>query len=207
MRSVSACVLPDGSYGYLTISQARAPIVKRDADWRHPQRPCLRPALGASDLPVLRVPIALEVGDERRAEVTIGLLARVNGGIAAKEIKRLLANPEGAAVADGANGAGAGQPRDNALDRRIHFGGRRDLVADQAAVGAIAGQSALIKNGLTRDAIAGEPRQAQIGEAWNDSFLAGRQGDEGVGGGENVVHDEKRLAMAADGECVERGDP
>ena len=139
--------------------------------------------------------------------MTIGLLARVNGGIAAKEIKRLLANPEGAAVADGANGAGAGQPRDNALDRRIHFGGRRDLVADQAAVGAIAGQSALIKNGLTRNAIAGEPRQAQIGEAWNDSFLAGRQGDESVGRGENVVHDEKRLAMAADGECVDRGDP
>src|SRR4029077_9027765 len=124
-----------------------------------------------SDLPIPGVPIALEVGDERRAEVTIGLLARVNGGIAAKEIERLLTNSEGAAVADGADGPGACEPRDNAVKRRIHFGGGRDLVADQTAFGAVTGQSALVKNGLARNAIAGEPRQAQIGEAGNDSLL------------------------------------
>src|SRR4051794_5773523 len=95
-----------------------------------------------SALAVLRVPVALEVGDQRRAEVAIGLLAGVDGAIAAEIVERLLCHPEGAAVADRADRAGAGEAGDHALDRRIHLAGRRDLVADQPALGAVAYQLA-----------------------------------------------------------------
>src|ERR1700728_4932928 len=85
-----------------------------------------------SDLPILRVPIALEIGDQRRTEVTIGLLARVNGGVAPKQIQGFLADSDGAPVADGADRASACEPLDDAVDRGGHLAGGRDLVANEA---------------------------------------------------------------------------
>src|SRR4029077_3750451 len=114
---------PKRASGYRIISQASARIVKHDRQ----QRVGL-----ASDLSVLRVPVAFEVGDQRWAEVTIGLLARVDRSVATKQIERLLADSEGATVADGADCSGACKPIDDAVDRRVHLGGRRDLVADHA---------------------------------------------------------------------------
>ena len=57
-----------------------------------------------------------------------------------------------------------GQALDHALDRRVHLGRPDDLVADQAAFRAVAGEPALVLDRLARDAVAGEARQAQIGE-------------------------------------------
>src|SRR5579864_4038635 len=167
-------------------------------------RQARRPVSGPS---VPRVPVALEIGDQRRREVAIGLLARVNGGVAPKRIERLLADPDGAAVADGADGPSAGEPVDDAVDRGVHFGWWRDLVADQPAFGAVAIEAALVEDGLPRDAVADEARQAQIREAGNDSLLARGQGEIGVRSGEQIVHAQDRLAVAADGERVDGADP
>src|SRR5262245_26500351 len=49
---------------------------------------------------VMGVPIALEVGNERRADVAIGLIARIGRAIAAEQVERLLPDPQGAAIAD-----------------------------------------------------------------------------------------------------------
>src|ERR1700757_2328878 len=95
---------PKSSPSCRIISQAWTRIVKRG------QRSDPR----TSDLSILRVPVALEVGDQRRAKVTIGLLARINGGVTPEEIQRLLANPKGATIADGADRAGAGETLDDA---------------------------------------------------------------------------------------------
>src|SRR4029077_6369831 len=141
---------PKRASGYRIISQASARIVKHDRQ----QRVGL-----ASDLSVLRVPVALEVGDQRWAEVTIGLLARVDRSIATKQIERLLANSEGATVADGADCLGAGKPIDTPLARRVHLVRRRDLVAHLAPLRTVALQSAFVEDGLSRDAIADEARQ------------------------------------------------
>src|SRR5689334_5544372 len=92
---------------------------------------------------VLRVPVALEVRDQRRAEVAIGLLARIHCAVTAEIVERLLRHPKGAPVADRAHGAGAGQAGHDALDRGVHLAGGRDLVADQPALGAVALEPAL----------------------------------------------------------------
>src|SRR5262249_30041465 len=118
-----------------------------------------------SDLSVLRVPVALEVGDQRRAEVTIGLLARVNRGVAPEKVERLLAHSEGAAIADRADGARACEAFDDAVDCGVHLAGRRDLITNEAPFLAVTLQPALIEDGLSRHAIADEARQAQIREA------------------------------------------
>src|SRR6516165_7371931 len=54
---------------------------------------------GASGLAALRVPVALEICDQGRAEVAIGLLARIDGEIGAEHIERLLRDAGGAPVA------------------------------------------------------------------------------------------------------------
>src|SRR6202453_1351288 len=154
---------PTSASNYRIISQASARIVKHERQKRRSS---------ASELSVLRVPVALEIGDQRRTEVTIGLLARVDGGVAAKEIQRFLTNPDGAPFADGADRARAGEPLDDAVDRGVHLAGRRDLVANEAPLRAITLQSALVEDGLSRHAIADEAGQAQIREAGNDSLLA-----------------------------------
>src|SRR5215469_8296815 len=93
-------------------------------------------------LPLLRAPMPLEIGDESRAEMARGLLAGIDRHVAAEGVERLLADAEGAAVAGGADDAGAGEGVDDARERRIHRLGRRDLVADEAALGAVAFEAA-----------------------------------------------------------------
>src|SRR4029077_522283 len=52
----------------------------------------------SSRLAVLRVPVALQVGDQSGAEMAVSLLARVDGKIGAKGVERLLPNPQRAPV-------------------------------------------------------------------------------------------------------------
>jgi hypothetical protein len=65
-------------------------------DGRGMPRPCKRQGkrerlIGASSrLAVLRVPVALQIGDQSGAEMAVGLLARVDGEIGAERIERLL---------------------------------------------------------------------------------------------------------------------
>ncbi len=60
---------------------------------------------------------------------------------------------------------------------------------------------------LAGDPVADEARQAQVGEAGDDPLLACRQRHEGVGASDHVVHAQQELAVAADGERVDRRDP
>ena len=91
-----------------------------------------------SDFAVLRIPVPLKIGDERGAEVAKGLLAGVDGAIAAEKIERLLADAERSAIAERAHWTCARQAGYDALYRGIHSGGRRDLVADEPAFRAVA---------------------------------------------------------------------
>src|SRR5580704_18637120 len=104
----------------------------------------------------MRVPLALEIGDQRRAEMTIGLVASVSGKIHPECVERLLPDAQRTAVRGGADCAGTGQSGDDAIEGRVHVAGRRDLVADQAAFRAVADELALILDGLAGDTVAGE---------------------------------------------------
>jgi hypothetical protein len=66
-----------------------------------------RCALRMSGLPIMRVPLALEIGDERGAEMAIGLVAGVGREIVAKRIERFLADLQRAAVRGGADRTGS----------------------------------------------------------------------------------------------------
>src|SRR6516165_5782401 len=160
-----------------------------------------------SSRPVLCVPEPLQVLDQRRAEMTLGLLAGIDRAIAAEHVERLLRDPERAPIADRADGAGAGEPGDDALDRLVHLIGLCDLIADQAPLEAVADKLALILDRLAGDAVAGEARQAQIGGARHDPLLARRQRQVGVLRGEDEIHGEQDLTVAADSKALDRGDP
>src|SRR5262245_34282435 len=141
-----------------------------------------------SGLPVVRVPVPLQIGDERRAEAAIGLIACVGGAIAAEKVERFLDDAEGATVADGTDGASVRQPIDQTVDGTVHIFWLGDLVADQAAIGAVAYQLSFILNGLARDPVAGEARQAQICQTRDDTLLPRRQRHERVARRQHVVH-------------------
>src|SRR5262245_64689803 len=89
------------------------------------------PMTEASHFALGRVPVALEVGDQRRAEMAERLLARVDREIIAEHVERLLGDADGAAVAGGTDHARTGQPGDDAVDAGVHLAWLDDLVADQ----------------------------------------------------------------------------
>src|SRR4029077_14897189 len=93
---------------------------------------------------VLGVPVALEIGNERGAEMTIGLLARIDRAITAEQIERLLRDPECAAIADGSACSRTRQAVDHAFDCGIHAVRRGNLIADEAAFRAVADEFALV---------------------------------------------------------------
>src|SRR5262245_17373656 len=93
---------------------------------------------------VLGVPVTLKIIDQRRAEMTLRLFARVNRAVAPEQIERFLRDPERAAIAHSPNSARVGEPGDNALDRLVHLIGRRDLIADQASGETVARELALV---------------------------------------------------------------
>src|SRR5437870_11455551 len=104
------------------------------------------------------IPVALEVGNQRRAETAIGLVARIGRAVAAEQVERLLSDPEGATIADRADRAGVGEAIDQPCQSGVHLVGPRDLVTDQPALRAVADKLALILDRLARDPVAGEAR-------------------------------------------------
>src|SRR5262245_66172213 len=126
----------------------------------------------ASGPPALGVPVALEIGDQGRAEMTVGLLARIDREIGAAHVERLLAHAQSATVARCAHHARAGEPRDHPFDRRVHGAGLDDLVADQPSLRAVAFEPALVLDRLTRDAVAREAGPPPSRGAGDDAFAA-----------------------------------
>ena len=72
----------------------------------------------ALNLALRRVPVLFQIGDQRRAEMAIGLLSGIDRHVAAERVERLFADAEGAPVAGGADHARAGEILDRARDRR-----------------------------------------------------------------------------------------
>src|SRR5213076_625237 len=118
-----------------TLSRISATRLWRDASSG------LRPAL-------VRAPITLEIGDQSRTEMAIGLLARVDRKVGAESIERLLGDAQRPPVPRRAYAARAGESRNNPLDRFIHGAGRHDLITDEPPLRAVAFEPPLIKNRL-----------------------------------------------------------
>ena len=87
------------------------------------------------------IPVLLEVAHELRAQVTGGLLARVQRHVLPVQLERLLADPDRAAVRDRVDKPGVRQRLDPRLQRGFKLVGRDDLVAQQAASGSPATHS------------------------------------------------------------------
>ena len=98
----------------------------------------------ASGLSVARVPVALEIGNQRGTEAAIRLITRIGRAVAAEQIKRFLTDAQRAAIADGAGRAGIGQALDRLRDGIVEIAGRDDLVADEPALGAVALDASLL---------------------------------------------------------------
>src|SRR5215470_14649301 len=128
----------------------------------------------ASHLAAGGVPVALEIGDQRRAEMAERLLARIDREVIAEHVERLLGDADGAAVAGGADHSRAGEPGDHAIKGSVHSAGLDDLVADEFAFKTVALEPALVLDRLAGDAVAGEARQPHVGGARNDALLARR---------------------------------
>src|SRR3954470_1435164 len=84
-----------------------------------------------SDAALVRIPVALEIAHQRRAQVAVGLLARIGGHVPAEHVERLLPHPDRAAVGRRVDEPRAGERLHARLNRRIHLVRLYGLVADQ----------------------------------------------------------------------------
>src|SRR5690349_12937369 len=89
-----------------TAASSRATVSRRRVGWSSASRSRGARSI-ASEPAVAGIPVLLEVADERGAEVAEGLLARVGRHVGAKQVERLLAGPQRAAVRGGVDQAGA----------------------------------------------------------------------------------------------------
>src|SRR5271155_5313100 len=160
-----------------------------------------------SGLSILRVPMALEIGNQRGAEMAIGLLAAVDCHVAAKQIQRLLADADSPPVAHGAHDSGTRHRADDPLDRLIHRTRGDGFVADQPPLRTVARDSSFGLDRLTGDTVAGQSRQPQVGGARNYPLLAGRQCQVGVVLRDHMVTNQQDLTVAADRKPLDGGDP
>ena len=139
--------------------------------------------------------------------MAVSLLQCVGGEVAAEQVQRFLGHAERTAVRGGADDAGAGEIIDNAFDCGVHVGWFHDLVADQPAFWAVTVQPAFVHDGLACNAFAGKTRQPHIGRTRNDAFLARGQAQESAACRQHIIHRQQILAVAADGELFDHGDP
>src|SRR5262249_4725260 len=94
-----------------------------------------------SDFSLCGVPVLFQVGDQSRAEMAIGLLTAVDCHVAAEQIERLFADPNGTPVTGSADHARAGKVIDNLRKRLIDFVWRNDQVTDRTAFRRVAIES------------------------------------------------------------------
>src|SRR4051812_14082705 len=126
---------------------------------------------GASELALAGIPVFLEVADEGRAQVAVGLLPGEGRHVLAEDIERLLADAEGTAVGGRVDQPRAGQCLDPLAKRVIHRIRLDDLVAQQLG-GRDAGlELAPGEDRLTGEAVADRARHAQWRGAGNDPLL------------------------------------
>src|SRR3954470_9617884 len=85
----------------------------------------------ASELALAGIPVLLEVADEGRAQVAVGLLPGEGRHVLAEDVERPLADAEGTAVAGRVAHPRAGHRLDPLAKRVIHRIRLDDLVAEQ----------------------------------------------------------------------------
>src|SRR5262245_32796071 len=139
--------------------------------------------------------------------MTVSLLLRIERHVPAEEVDWLLPNSELTAVADGAYDPRAREAIHDLRESRVHSIGRGYLVADETSFLTVAVDPAAVHDRLARKSITEEARQAQVGHARNDPFLAGGQREIGAGFSQYVIHHQQMLAATADGEGIDHGNP
>src|SRR5215813_7359868 len=133
------------------------------------------PDIPVSDFPLRGVPMLFKIRDERRTEMAIGLLATINGHVAAKRVQRLFSDTKRATVARSADHAGTSEIFNHARDCGIHLARRHDEIADHPSFGTVA-----LKTSAHQDCLPCRPgtdktRQAKIRRPRDDALLARRQ--------------------------------
>src|SRR5215213_4397339 len=156
-----------------------ATVARRRSSWTS-WRPSRGPVstgsqTSASELALVCIPVLLEIADQRRAEVAVGLLAGEGGHVLPEDVKRLLSDANRAAIGRGVDQARAGQRLGARVERLVHRVGLDDFVAEQ-----LGWRDSGLELPAREDCLPGEPvadraRQAQRGGAGDDPLLAGRQ--------------------------------
>src|SRR5215831_3119478 len=114
--------------------------------------------LAPSESAILCVPMLFEIGDQRRAEMTISLLARVDGHVVAEEIERLFSHTKSAPIAGRTHGARTDNSVQRFCDSGINGARINNRIADHQPLGAGTFDLAPMENCLACDAVSGEPR-------------------------------------------------
>src|SRR5437763_9975833 len=102
--------------------RTRATVARRRSSWRAfsssrgsvSAASHMRPP--RSEAAALSVPVLLAVAHERRAQMAVGLLARVGGHVLTEQVERLLPSADRAAVGRGIDQARAGQRGDPRIE-------------------------------------------------------------------------------------------
>src|SRR6185437_15136943 len=160
-----------------------------------------------SDAALVRIPVLLEIANQRGAEVAVGLLARERGHVLAEDVERLLPDADPAAVGGGRDEPGRGQRLHARFDGRVHVGRVHHLVDHHVALGGPRLELAAGEDRLPSQPVAHEPRQPQGRRARDDPLLARRQEQPRAALGDHVVDHVQELAGAADRVGLDRGHP
>src|SRR5262245_23355839 len=127
------------------------------------------------DFPLRCVPVLFEICNQGRAEVAVGLLTAVNRHITAESIERFFPDPESAAVAGGTHHARGREIVAYLDDRLLHLIRRCDDIANHAALGAVAIESATHHDRLPCCPRANKTREAQVCGPRDNPLLARRE--------------------------------
>ena len=135
-------------------------------------------AQGVAEVPIqpcgFRVPVALEIPDERRAEMAVRLLARIDRAVAAEQVDRSWPTRSARRLPTALTGPALVSPERRARPRRPFRSAERSR-RRSCAFGLSQSSRWPVLDGLPRDAVAGKAWQPQVRETGTiPSLRAGR---------------------------------
>src|SRR3954453_10473404 len=110
-----------------------------------------------SPCPLARIPVALEIVDQRGAVEAVRLLPRIAAHVAPEEVERLLPLAEGLAIGDEARRARADDLRRGRPDRLVDLLRRQHGVGELEPAGALRRERAVEEERLAGGALPHEP--------------------------------------------------
>src|SRR5215510_8643793 len=111
---------------------------------------------------VLRVPMPLEIQDQRGAEMAVCLLAGEDSSIVEELANRFLCHTECTPVSDGADDVPVCEPVNHSGKRCIHLIRLHDCVADQPSFRAVTVEPPPEHDCLPCDAVTGKALQSHV---------------------------------------------